>query len=147
MPHKDMETLDEQLDAANAKVAELTDRVAGLEASLQEAASKQGVLETANAELTDNLTATKDKLAAQEIQLRDALAEVEKLKADAKTAEERAAEIYGAEAGKAAAVTAKGDPATLPVADRFKAISDPAAQTAFLRSLSEGERAELFSNI
>lgn len=142
-----METLDEQLDAANAKVTALEAEVASLGESLKEAETAKQNAEAVNAELSDNLAATKDKLAAQEIQLRDALAEVEKLKADAKTAEERAAEIYGAEAGKAAAVTAKGDPATLPVADRFKAISDPAAQTAFLRSLSEGERAELFSNI
>lgn len=142
-----METLDEQLDAANAKVTALEAEVASLGESLKEAETAKQNAEAVNAELSDNLTATKDKLAAQEIQLRDALAEVEKLKAEAKTAEERAAEIYGAEAGKAAAVTAKGDPATLPVADRFKAISDPAAQTAFLRSLSEGERAELFSNI
>ena len=142
-----METLDEQLDAANAKVTALETEVASLGESLKVAETAKQNAEAVNAELSDNLAATKDKLAAQELQLRDALAEVEKLKAEAKTAEERAAEIYGAEAGKAAAVTAKGDPATLPVADRFKAISDPAAQTAFLRSLSEGERAELFSNI
>ena len=147
MPRKDMETLDEQLDAANAKVAELTDRVAGLEASLQEAASKQGVLETANAELTENLKASKEREAAQEQRLREALSEVDRLKAEAKTAEERAAEIYGAQAGQAAAVTAKGNPADVSVLERFKAIGDPAGQTAFLRSLNDAERAELFSNI
>ena len=64
-----------------------------------------------------------------------------------KTAEQRAAEIYGAQAGQAAAVTAKGNPADMSVVERFKAIGDPAGQTAFLRSLNDAERAELFSNI
>lgn len=142
-----MDTLDEQLDAANAKVAELNGQLAELQTSMEQARADKEVLETANAELASNLQASKDKEAAQEQKLREALAENERLKAEAKTAEERAAEIYGAQAGKAEAVTAKGNPADVSVADRFKAIDDPAAQTAFIRNLSDAERAELFSNI
>ena len=147
MPHKDMETLDEQLDAANAKVAELNGQVAGLQTALEQARTDKEMLETANSELADNLKAAKETAASQEQRLREALAEVDRLKAEAKTAEERAAEIYGAQAGQPVAVTAKGNPPEVSVSERFKAITDPAGQTAFLRSLSDSERAELFSNI
>lgn len=142
-----MNTIDEQLDAANAQVAELKAQVTTLTDALQAAEQNNAILETANAELTDNLADAKERLAKQESATHDALAQVEQLKAEAKSAEERAAEFYGAMSGSAAEVTAKGDPASLPVAERFKAITSPAAQTQFLRSLSEAERAELFSNI
>ena len=99
-----------------------------------------------NAELTDNLTAAKDKLATQEVELHEAHAQIERLKADAKSAEQRAAEFYGASAGRSEAVTPKGDPPTLPVAERFKALQSPSEQTLFIRSLSQAERAELFAN-
>lgn len=142
-----MDTIDEQLDAAHAKVEELNGQLADLQTTLEQARSEKEVLEAANAELTDNLKAAKEKAATQEQKLREALSEVDRLKTEAKSAEERAAEYYGTTAGHAAAVTAKGDPAAVPVAERFKAIKDPAAQTAFLRALGEAERAELFSNI
>ena len=142
-----METLDEQLDAANAKAAGLEAQVATLTNDLEQARAATQTLETANAELSDNLKAASEKAAAQEQRLREALAENDRLKAEAKTAEERAAEFYGAAAGAPAAVTAKGDSAAVPVAERFKAADTPAAQTAFLRSLSEAERAELFSSL
>ena len=142
-----MQTLDEQLDEANAKVNELNGQVAALQTSLQEAEQAKTVLETANAELVANLADAKDKLAKQELATQEAQTQVEQLKAEAKTAEERAADIYGATAGKPAAVTAKGDTSTLSVLERFKAISTPSGQTQFLRSLSDAERAELYSNL
>lgn len=142
-----MKTIDEQLDAANAKVEERTGQLASAQAALEAANHDKAALEAVNAELSDNLTAAKDKLAAQEVAMRDAHARIEQLQAEAKSAEERAAEYYGTPAGQAAAVTPKGDPATLPIAERFKAVSTPAGQTQFIRSLSETERAELFSNL
>lgn len=142
-----MDTIDEQLDAANAKAAGLEAQVATLTNDLEQARTEKQTLETANAELADNLKAASEKAAAQEQRLREALAENDRLKAEAKTAEERAAEFYGAAAGAPAAVTAKGDSAAVPVAERFKAAKTPAEQTAFLRSLSEAERAELFSSL
>ena len=157
-----METLDQQLDAANARVAEqeaalatAQQRVDELTASLDAANERiaaleqdKTTLETANSELRDNLTAAKDAHAALEVQHGEALAEIAKLKAEAKTAEERAAEIYGARASAApAAVTPKGDAQQVPVAERFRAITSPTAQTEFLRALSDKERAELFANL
>lgn len=142
-----MNTIDEQLDAANAQVAGLTAQVATLTEALQAAEQNNAILETANAELTDNLAEAKERLAKQEAATHDALAKVEQLKTEARSAEERAAEFYGVTSGSAVEVTAKGDTASLPVAERFKAITSPAAQTQFLRSLSAAEQAELFSNI
>lgn len=142
-----MNTIDEQLDAANAELKELKVQVETLKKALQDAEEAKTVLETANAELADNLSEAKERLAKQETATRDALTQVEQLKAEAKTAEERAAEFYGADMDKAAEVTARGDNSVLPVAERLKTITSPAAQTQFLRSLSEAERAELFSNI
>lgn len=142
-----MDTIDEQLDMANAKVNELTAQLAEAQASLAAAIDEKASLEAINSELADNLTAAKEKLAQQELDNREAFAQIEQLKAEARTAEERAAEFYGTPAGKAAAVTAKGDDKAQLVAERFKAITTPQGQTAFLRSLSDTERAELFANL
>lgn len=142
-----MDTIDEQLDNAVAKVNDLTGQLAAAQESLAAVTAEKVTLEAVNAELTDNLTAAKDKLASQEVDLREAHAQIEQLKAEAKTAEQRAAEFYGAGAGRAEAVTPKGDPPTLPVAERFKALKTPAEQTLFIRSLSSAERAELFANL
>lgn len=141
-----METLDDQLDAANARVAELEAELAAANENAAALAHDKETMEAVNAELTDNLVATKDKLAQLELKHSEALSTIETLKAEARTAEERAAEIYGARAAEPVAVTPKGDPVR-PLLERFRAISDPAAQTQFLRDLSEAERAELFSNI
>ena len=135
----DMETLDEQLDAANARLTEQSEKLAALETEI-------ATLQATNEELSDNLTHTKEQLASVEGAYRQALEEVQQLKAEAKSAEERAAEYYGKPAA-AQPVTAKGDPDVRPVSERFAAIKDPAAQTAFLRSLSDAERAELYNNL
>lgn len=135
----DMETLDEQLDAANARLTEQSEKLAALETEI-------ATLQATNEELSDNLTHTKEQLASVEGAYRKALEEVQQLKAEAKSAEERAAEYYGKPAA-AQPVTAKGDPDVRPVSERFAAIKDPAAQTAFLRSLSDAERAELYNNL
>ena len=94
-----MDTIDEQLDHAVAKVNDLTGQLAAAQESLAAVTAEKATLEAVNAELTDNLTAAKDKLASQEVDLREAHALIEQLKAEAKTAEQRAAEFYGAGAG------------------------------------------------
>lgn len=134
-----METLDEQLDAANEKVAALTSQLAAMR-------EENSALQTANEELRDNLAHTKGELDKETQAHRMVLEEVQQLKAQAKSAEERAAEYYGTPATPQP-VTAKGDPEPLTVKERFASISDPAGQTAFLRSLTEAQRAELFSNL
>lgn len=141
-----METLDEQLDAATARVEELEAQLANANESAATLIRDKEILETVNAELKDNLAATKDKLAQLEVKHGEALTAIDRLKAEAKTAEERAAEIYGARASEPVAVTAKGDPVR-PVIERFRAITDPGAQTQFIRNLTEEERTELFTNL
>ena len=144
---KNMDTIDEQLDAATAKVNELTAQLAEANAALETAQAEKASLEVVNTELSDNLAASRDKLDSMEANLREANAQIQQLKAEARSAEERAAEFYGTNAGHAVAVTAKGNDKTIPVAERFKTICSPEGQTQFIRSLSDAERAELFSNI
>lgn len=141
-----MENLDEQLDAANARVADLEAQLTAANENAAALAHDKETLEAANAELADNLTATKEKLAQLEVKHGEALSTIDTLKAEAKTAEERAAEIYGARASAPVAVTAKGDPAR-PLIERFRAVTDPAAQTQFIRNLTDAERTELFANL
>lgn len=145
LPYVTMDSLDEQLDAANAKVLELSAQVAELEKSLKVALQAKTDLETAHSELSDNLADTKARLAKQEEATREAHARVQVLEAEAKSAEQRAAEFYGAKAGEPVLVTAAGEPRS--VAERFRAATTPAAQTALLRSLSQAERNELFADI
>lgn len=134
-----MDTLDEQLDSANAQVAELNTQLAALE-------KENATLQAANEELSENLTHTKEQLAQVESAHRQALEDVQRLKAEAKSAEERAAEYYGAAAAPQQ-VTTKGDPDATTLQERFAAIKTPSEQTAFLRSLTDAQRAELYSNI
>lgn len=79
-----MNTIDEQLDAANVQVAELKAQVTTLTDALQAAEQNNAILETVNAELTDNLADTKERLAKQEAATHDALAQEDQLKAEAK---------------------------------------------------------------
>ena len=134
-----MDNLDEQLDAANS-------RIATLEAEAAEAHTKIETLTAANSELADNLRVEQEKHAALQTEHQNALAEIATLKAAAKTAEERAAEIYGAQASAPQPVTAQGDPGRSLV-ERFRAITSPTEQTSFLRSLSPQDREALFANI
>ncbi len=141
-----MDTIDEQLDAALAKNRELESLLADANARAASLETENATLEAANAELKDNLSLAKENLAKLEASNREAQEIIATLQAEAKSAEQKAAEIYGAQAGTPAAVTPKGDPAR-PLIERFLAITDPAQQTQFLRSLSDAERAELYANI
>ena len=60
-----MDTIDEQLDAATAKVNELTAQLAEANAALEAVQAEKASLEAVNTELSDNLAATRDKLAAE----------------------------------------------------------------------------------
>ena len=77
-----------------------------------------------------------------------AQAEIVTLKAEAKTAEARAAEIYGA-TRKPLAVTPGGDPkasdATIAKLDAFEAIDDPTAQANAWNAFTQPEREALIA--
>ena len=141
-----MDTIDEQLDAALAKSRELEIQLAEANARAASLENEKAAFEAANAELKDNLSTAKDNLAKLEASNREAQETIATLKAEAKSAEQKAAEIYGAQAGEPAPVTPKGDPVR-PVVERFRAITDPAQQTQFLRSLSNAELAELYADL
>ena len=86
-------------------------------------------------------TSTAEELAKAKEQISSLNAEVEKLKAEAKSAERVAAERYGAASPKPLPVTPRGDAKAAELIARFKSITEPAAQTAFWRGLSAEQRA------
>ena len=96
-------------------------------------------LATAKQSLTSAASAA-EELAKAKDQLTALTAEVEKLKADAKTAERIAAERYGAASPQPLPVTPRGDTKANELITRFKAITEPAEQTAFWRSLTAEQR-------
>jgi chromosome segregation ATPase len=98
-----------------------------------------GELATAKQSLTSAATAAADLAKAQE-QIAALTAEVANLKASAKSAERIAAERYGAASPQPLPVTSRGDSKADELVTRFKAISDPAEQTAFWRSLTPEQR-------
>ena len=63
-----------------------------------------------------------------------------KLKAGAKSAERIAAEHYGAASPQPVPVTPRGDAQAATLITRFRAITEPAEQTAFWRSLTAEQR-------
>lgn len=140
-----MDTIDTQLDAAKARVDTLEQELASANARAGELAAANATLEAANTELRENLQAVHEKLAGLDASHREALGTIETLKVEMKTAEEKAAEIYGAKAADPVAVTPQGNPER-PLIERFRAIKDPAEQTRFLRALSEEERMQLYSH-
>jgi len=81
-----------------------------------------------------------EELAKAKEQLTALTSEVEKLKAEAKTAERIAAERYGAASPQPLPVTSRGDSKAGELVTRFKAITDPKEQTAFWRSLTPEQR-------
>ena len=96
-------------------------------------------LATARQSLTSAATAAEELAKAKE-QLTALTSEVETLKANAKTAERIAAERYGAASPQPLPVTPRGDTKANELITRFKAITEPAAQTAFWRSLTAEQR-------
>lgn len=97
-----MDTIDEQLDHANARVVSLEGELAELSARSTELATEKEQLSTKNAELTaannelrENLSHSQEKLSQSDAAQRSTLEENSQLKAAAKSAEEKAAEFYG----------------------------------------------------
>jgi hypothetical protein len=116
----------ETLTLANAELIGQRDQLAGDFA-------------TAKQSLTSAAAAAEELAKAQE-QIAALTAEVTNLKANAKSAERIAAERYGAASPQPLPVTSRGDSKADELVTRFKAISDPAEQTAFWRSLTPEQR-------
>ena len=116
----------ETLTLANGELIGQRDQIAG-----ELATAKQSLTSATNA--AEELAKAKEQLAAL-------TAEVTNLKASAKSAERIAAERYGAASPQALPVTSRGDSKADELVTRFKAISDPAEQTAFWRSLTPEQR-------
>ena len=140
-----MQTLDEQLDAALAGKRDLETQLSDAKGLLDEALKENETLTAANQELKEQAEHAAGLITGLETDLKAAQAETDKLKADAKTAEERAAEYYGAANPKPAPATPKGEPQGKPLAEQLAAITDPVAQTAFWRKLTDDQRAELLA--
>lgn len=140
-----MQTLDEQLDAAIAEKRDLESQLTDAKGLLDEALKENETLTAANKELKEQAEHASGLITGLETDLKGAQAEVDKLKAEAKTAEERAAEYYGAAAPKPAAATPKGDSQGTPLAEQLAAITDPVKQTAFWRGLNDEQRAEILA--
>ena len=115
----------ETLTLASGELTEQRDRLAN-----DLATAKQSLT---SATAADELTKAKEQLSAL-------TAEVEKLKAEAKTAERIAAERYGAASPQPLPVTSRGDTKASELVTKFKAITDPKEQTAFWRGLSTEQR-------
>ncbi len=155
-----MLTVDEQLDQALARIKRLeTDLQAGANL-LSEASTK---IEGLTAQVTE-LNAERERLNADLVAARSSLESLGKSKAEVdsklaeltvrnrmletaeadieKRASKRAAEIVASTGTTAPAqVTSKGDRQTEDLVARFKAITDPKAQTTFWRSLTPQQQA------
>ena len=116
----------ETLTLASGELTEQRDQLAH-----DLATAKQSLSSVANA--AEELAKAKEEIAAL-------TAEVETLKANAKSAERIAAERYGASSPQPLPVTSRGDSKADQLVARFKAIADPAEQTAFWRSLTPEQR-------
>ena len=116
----------ENLTLANTELIEQRDQLAS-----DLATAKQSLTSAANA--AEELAKAKEQIAALS-------AEVETLKANAKSAERIAAERYGAASPQPLPVTSRGDSKANELLTRFKAITNPAEQTAFWRSLTPEQR-------
>jgi chromosome segregation ATPase len=119
---KDKETL----ALANSELTEQRDKLTN-----DLATAKQSLTSTASA--VQELAKTKDQIATL-------TADMEKLRADAKTAERIAAERYGAASSQPLPITPRGDAKATELVAKFKAITDPKEQTTFWRSLTPEQR-------
>lgn len=116
----------ETLTLANGELTEQRDRLSNDLATAKQSLSSIG--------------GSVEELAKAKEQITTLTAEVEKLKADAKTAERIAAERYGAASPQPLPVTSRGDTKATELVTKFKAITDPKEQTTFWRSLTPEQR-------
>jgi len=160
-----MLTIDEQLDQALARVRQLEADAQASASFLTEATANTERLTTQVTELT----ADRERLAADLATARASIDSLTQSKTEAETrlaeltarnqtleaaeqdlerrASKRAAEIVASTGTTAPVpVTAKGDKQTEDLVARFKAISDPKAQTTFWRSLTSQQQALILSN-
>ena len=140
-----MQTLDEQLDAALAEKRDLEKELADAKGLVDEAIAENETLTAANKELAEQAQHAAGLITSLETDLKASQEEVTTLKAAAKSAEERAAEYYGAASPKPAPATPKGDSQGKPLAEQLAAITDPVKQTAFWQKLTDEQRAELLA--
>ena len=126
---QEIAALTKEKETLTLAASELTDQRDQLSRDL--ATAKESLRTTG--ESVKELDATKEQLAALG-------KEVEALKASAKSAERIAAERYGAASSQPLAVTSRGDTKADELVTRFKAITEPAAQTAFWRGLTAEQR-------
>jgi chromosome segregation ATPase len=132
-----------QADDLNQQIAALTKEKETLALATDEITAQRDQLASdlaiANQSLTSAANAAEELAKAKE-QLAALTAEIETLKANAKTAERIAAERYGAASPQPLPVTSRGDSKADQLVARFKAIADPSEQTAFWRSLTPEQR-------
>jgi len=159
-----MLTVDEQLDQALARVksleadaqasANLLSEAAAnnerLSAQLTEAAAQQERLDAdllAAHQAVEALTKQKGELEGRVTELVSLNTQLQACEQDLELrASKRAAEIVAATGTTAPApVTPKGDQQTEDLVARFKAISDPAGQTAFWRTLTPQQQAQILN--
>ena len=160
-----MLTTDEQLDQALARIKQFESDTQTSANLLAEASAK---IDGLTAQVNE-LNADRERLAADLATARTSLDSLEKSKADAEArltelvarnqtleaaekdiesrASKRAAEIVASTGTTAPApVTPKGDRHTDDLVARFKAITDPTAQTAFWRSLTAQQQALILNS-
>ena len=116
----------ETLTLANGELTEQRDQLSHDLATAKESLKTTG-------ESVKELDAAKEQLSALG-------KEIESLKANAKSAERIAAERYGAASPQPLPVTSRGESKADELVIRFKAITNPAEQTAFWRSLTPEQR-------
>lgn len=127
-----METLDEQLEKAHAKLAE---------AGQQLAAYQEEV-----AALKEQLALAGERIATLEADYKASLALIDELQANAKTVEEKAAALVAVAAPEPVEVTASGDPILTP-RQRMEAAASAAEQTKIFRSFSAEEKAAFIKSL
>ena len=160
-----MLTIDEQLDQALARIKQFETDAHASTNLLAEASAK---IDGLTAQVTE-LNAERERLAADLQTARASLDSIGKTKAEADTriaelaarnqtleaaekdieqrASKRAAEIVAATGTSTPApVTPKGDRQTEDLVARFKAITDPKAQTTFWRSLTAQQQALILNS-
>ena len=160
-----MLTIDEQLDQALARIRQFESDTQASASLLAEASANS---ERLTAQVTE-LNAERERLAADLTAARTSLDSLTKSKTEAETrlaeltarnqtleaaeqdiekrASKRADEIVASTGTTTpAAVTPKGDKQTEDLVARFKAISDPKAQTTFWRSLTPQQQALILTS-
>lgn len=132
-----------QSDDLKAQIAALTKEKETLVLTNSELTEQRDKLSQDLATARQSLTSVAgvaEELTKAKEQITTLTADVDKLKAEAKSAERIAAERYGAGSPQPLPVTSRGDTKANELLTKFKAITDPKEQTAFWRSLSSEQR-------